>query len=474
MERARRILFWLFVLLWAAFTTLHAEEFHGYHFGSGPYNISQNTTVFAGATVAFPSIHITDSVSLQNMGVILSPIFIDPGNQLNFQNSGVAGDIFIGENSTLTQIIKSSADITRLSVINSGGSFFVLAGGGGESLSLRDIMRAASGADKIILENTVLVIDGAAAGGRAMAFNFDPVLEIRGEVFIDLTGTDLYDGMNLLKDISGEGAINIRGAGLSGLYRADAVRVGNSINLQIARETDYEKVFGAGDMRGIFLNNARGASQGLLAAMDSAESESELNQIMQRSVAFNPVNLMLPVKLMSAFWGDEQRVIDEGVGGITAIAGNGLGLYLYEFGAEFSRDDFSFSVSAHTGNFSQTGLEDFAGKIYGGAARAAIKKNYVKASLLIGADYAEFYAPPIYGSDSQNPNGISFRGDFGLSARAYDDGLIYAEPFIRARFFAAKVLYDSEKQFATGAGARLGRRERVAGIATDISMYGIA
>jgi hypothetical protein len=209
--------------------------------------------------------------------------------------------------------------------------------------------------------------------------------------------------------------------------------------------------------------------------MDRAASKAELGNIMANSIMFNPAKLMHPAKLMARFRSAAIRPqsANGADGKIIGIFGNGLALYAGEAGIVFSEKDMSFGASLYAGEFSESGLEDFAGKIYGGSLRVDADGGLLRAAAEAGVSFAQFETGELYGA-GRDPNGLAFYGSAELGGTVFKRAGFYALPFVRARFFTAHVSGDSDSEFAAGIGARAGYREEIMGLTADYSAYGMA
>jgi hypothetical protein len=181
----------------------HAVVFQDFQSGAD-YHLYEDSIVAGGASLEFQNLFVESPLILENRGEISSDIFIAGGCEFYFQNSGAFyGDIYFGENSRMIQVIKSPVDLGTLSLANDG-SFFVLVQRGG-ALALSDIRRFSPDADKIILDGATIMLGGTEPLVRG---TLAPI-EIRNEIWIDLRGIRMSDGMILISNVRGGGAVNI-------------------------------------------------------------------------------------------------------------------------------------------------------------------------------------------------------------------------------------------------------------------------
>ncbi|MBN1325083.1 MAG: hypothetical protein JW974_02600 [Alphaproteobacteria bacterium] len=248
------------------------------------------------------NLNIKNSLYLQNLGEISSDIFICDVCQLKLQNSGVINSVFnMGNNSKLTQVIKTNADISE---IGAGDFIYSVLVQNVETINFSDLIDISGAADKIILDNASVSL----IGNNEMSF-ISPEIELIGEIKVNIDNSDELDGSVILSNVSGDGVVNLNVQELGPLYIAKAIRRDDNIYVSIYRETDYQKVLGGS--RGIFINNLRVSSPNnpTLVALDRAGSIYDLYGVMERSVALNPINLMIPIKIFNNFEINSPRTI---------------------------------------------------------------------------------------------------------------------------------------------------------------------
>ena len=481
MERANRILLSAIMLGCILFARVaNGEVFSNFHSGDN-YHIYEDSSVMAGALVEFNNLFIDNPLALTNFGEISSQIFIANGTELQFQNSGVfSGEIIFGENSQLTQIIKNSSDINRLNMQNTG-NWSVLVQGGSETLSLADIRRMAIGADKIILDQVILILGESVQTKslfKSRSFAITPI-EISGEVLIDLTGTQIYNGMTLMSGVAGDGAVNIYAPDIGRLYYASARRIGEDIILDIARETDYEKIFGTGNARGAFINQMRisGTNRTLLNALDSEMTMTGVKKVMSNSVVFNPVKLMRPVNSFFRQSMAENYNPDSDFNARPIyIFGDGMNLLVGEININQSFENWIFGVSGQAGNFSVSDdFDEYGGSFIGGAVKARWSDKSLWIDSVAGYSQVRFDTDEIFNGTGaiSNPNGqtIYFSSNAGADF-CQDD--FYFSPFIGAGAARDKVLFQSENNFYGQIGGRAGIKTEVMGLQYDYGIFASA
>lgn len=429
MERVSRVL--LSAIMLGCFSPFaYAEVFSNLHFGTN-YHIYDDSSVTSGALVAYNNLFINDPLMLENYGEVSSQIFIADGTQFKFQNSGTfSGEIVFGTGSSLVQIVKNASDMNHLNMQNSG-SWSVLVQGGATPLSLSDIRQMAIGADKIILDQAILTLGTTV---QTKSLTITTPIEIEGDVLIDLTDAQIYNGMTLVSGVTGSGAINIYAPDIDRLYYAAARRVGEDFILDIARETDYEKIFGMGNVRGAFINQMRasGANQTLLSALDSQLTMTGVQKVMSSSVVFNPVKLIKPIHSFYRQSVAENYSTDFDVHARPIyIFGDGMKILAGSIGINHSVGNWIFGLFGHAGNFSVSDdFDEYGGNFIGGSLNVKWFDESVWIDSSMGYSYASFDTDEIFSGtgETTNPSGQSmyfssnvgtdfYRGDFYYRGR---------------------------------------------------------
>lgn len=272
-----------------------ARDFY-FDIAGNSINLSDNSSVESEVEISFNEINITNSITLKNSGIIKGNINLCEGCNLKVKNTGVIESNFtIPETSKITQVINDYTDITN---INFNHSFDVLVQNA-ENLSFNDLLSL--GGDKIIIDNSGLVLDSFKRI-RFARFSLNPEIKIIGNVDVYLNDeNDLLSGPLLSNVDVGEGIVNIHTNYSNPLYTVSSFIKDNNLYAALVRETDYEKIFK--NYKGVFLNELRSANPNslLLNALDNAADMDSINQIMGKSVLFNPVGLLKPIKSFNNF-----------------------------------------------------------------------------------------------------------------------------------------------------------------------------
>lgn len=447
---------------------LHAEEFYGSNTGAVTYNFYENAKVHKNAYLAFDAIGVKNSLYIENHGTIACDVFVDRGKELVLKNSGnVFGDINLGYDAHLVQMITGAGDLNILNVVGGTTTSFVVWAESVRDMNFMDLVAVARDADKIVLKNSNLNLNYGDASHIP--------IEIKGEVVFHIPDVTGLSGKEILSGIFGDGAVFIS-ADIPNLFYTKTEIVGNTIVLRVARETDYLKLIGG--TKGAFLNQVRAtnANNKLLERLDTATSGAELNAVMGKSAMFNPVKLMEPLKALSRFsyFGG---TADRGVGvGAVSLFGRGISVYGTGASMDFSRDNFSFGANVNIAKFDgHRNWSDNSGVSYGAGIYTAWSNQLLFISGTFSANYVNFETSnPIFDGVSAvySPTGTYFYGALESGVRIFDE-TIYIEPMLRANFWHARVLHTTDSEVTLGAGARFGRRSTNMGIDVDYSAYGI-
>lgn len=401
------------------------------------FDVLTDLTVPEDSAIYSINLNIKNSIYLQNLGEITSNVFVYDGCRLNVQNSGImSGDISLGEHSELVQVIKTNSDITNLKVINSDYSILIQ---NSDILKISDILPISSGVSKIILENSVVLLDNVISDTTLR--NIIPRnVELLGNVKIKLNNSNELNDALLLSNVSGDGVVTVDVNGLDPLYNAMVERRDGNIYLKIYRETDYEKLLG--NSRGEFINNLRTSSpyNPTIRAIDRAGSISEIYGILGKSVILNPINLMRPIKLFNEFENTKfsqikNRRKSESVSAIVEpiyIFSNGLSMYAGKSTIINTTRNFLFSISGYGGYFNVSDdINEYSGSFYGGDIRVRYDNKYMWMDNKFGYTKSDFNAGTILEDNTviNNPQGNMIYGFLKIGVKFRYDGF-YLSPYV--------------------------------------------
>ena len=291
-----RVLFLLliYIFFYTFSKDVQAKDF--YFDAAGAYlSLKENSVIEKGVEVSYDTINISRTILLENYGKLTGDIFIESGNDFFVKNNGdIQANFYLGENADIIQVINEDKDITNIEFSH---AFKVLVQNA-ENIKFNSILSL--GADKIIIEDSKLIIGNDLKTGFAR-LSLNPEIEIIGNIDIYLKSEDLLLGPLLSNVEIGDGNVNIHVDGSNPLYAVSAYIKDNNLYAELVRETDYEKIFN--NDTGVFINKLRDKNPEhlLLKALDKAPDIDSVNQIINRSVLFNPAALLKPVKTYNNF-----------------------------------------------------------------------------------------------------------------------------------------------------------------------------
>lgn len=424
-----------------------------------------NVVISENSTVAVGDINIASSLFINNRGTINSDFNICDGCRLYIQNSGdITGGFNLGENSGVTQVIRGNADITDIGLAD-GFNILVY---DAQRVSLRGVMNIGAHADKIVLNNSSLVMDGNALHLRA---SDSPDMELSGDIVIYLNSIHDIGPNPILRNVSGDGTVYFRTPDSDVLFAITSYVADGNVYARMVRETDYVKILGTEP--GAFINSLRGGAYDdrLLVALDSAETMSELRAVMSRSVRLNPINLMRPIRafqLYEILSPDAEPELLE----ISITPSVALGKDFYMYAAKLSTslriaNKITMGVSAYVGQGDVSDdINEFSASMLGANIRADYNGGMLVARTVAGIGFASFDSGPVYsdGDAAINPDGISFYAASDLGVRLDFDSGIFAVPFVGIITDASRVANDNDFNF----DARIGTDFGFASVSDDI------
>ncbi len=256
----------------------------------GDVILSDDSLIYTGVAFEPLSVRTTETLQIDNYGTINSEFFVCDGCDLYIKNVGeFKADINLGTNSSLIQVVNNSNDMNALSF---SGDFDVLVEND-SMITLGEVVNFANRADKIILKDSVLKIDGV--------IGLYKTIELRGKV--DLVADDLtqFYGTPVLTNITGDGSVRIINNNPDVLYADVGFINDGTLYVKRVRETDYVKIFK--DDTGKFLNELRvvNPNDSLFDVLDCASDMVSLRYAMEKSVRFNPEILVRSLNVLHMF-----------------------------------------------------------------------------------------------------------------------------------------------------------------------------
>lgn len=405
----------------------------------GEMHLSQDVLFSHGIIVQPSGVFVDTALRMQNMADVRSDIYVCANCDFHIQNSGeVYGRIHLGNGSEMTQIVRSTADITFL---DADAPYVVLVDGV-RDMEWGDLFAIGMNAGTLVLRDSDVVFSGAAVGARHMAGKTYKII-LDGVVTLRISDAGVVrDGVPLMQNVYGNASVVVGGLAPGELYAYVAKIENNDLYVTTVRETDYYKILG--DERGRFLNLVRSLSpdDALLRRLDTAKSMDELRYIMSHSVAFNPGLLTRPIRDIDRFMADGIS-IDSGAAGVVPrtfyIANSDYDIYgaTIDLNAPL-RAGFSGGISVYGAMAeSDDEINEFSAQVFGGNFHAAYDMGQVRARGVVGATYGDFDVPYVFdaGRIRSNLRAMSIYG-------AVDAGLAFGifVPYVGAEYHTSRVL----------------------------------
>lgn len=443
-----------------------AESYIDTVLGGSDYNIIENTIISKNSIIESNNLNIKNSLYLENYGNIYSNIYVDDGFELQLQNSGsITGDIHLGENSDLVQIIKNSDDINLL---NADAPFSIIVQND-NWVSMSDLVGISESAENIMLDDAKIYLD---------YFGTLPKnIQLSGETVIRVN--DINSALNnfYLTGVSTDGSITVLADGLNPLYSIQTIYDDDKIYLNLYRETDYQKILGI--KNGSMVNSLRTSSLNnkLLASMDRAGSMSEIYEIMQKSIVFNPINLMKPIKTFNNFESVPFKNRRSQTVGLQLspiyIVNNDMNMLVGKASLSISKNNWKLLLSGYFGNFTQSDdINDFGGSFYGANIKWGFSSRKIFTDILLGYTGAAFKTSGVLNGDKmiQNPTGKSLYGNIDTGIKMYF-GDLYISPFAGFGANQTSVLNDEESDVYARIGGSAGFGFQDLGLRYDYGIF---
>ncbi len=419
------------------------------------YNLSmdsavwvQHTVVTTDSAVSINDLYISDGIVVENNGSLTANFHVADNAELWLRNSGVLNATYdIGVGGRVVQLVHSADDFT-----DAGGAFDIRVNSA-DGLVLDKLIEFADGRT-ITLHDSVLIL-----GKRG---NYP--IRLSGENVIYVQDLSLLGDVPIIDGLFGDGDVRIENAHSSDMFMVVSYVEDGKLYGRLRRETDYVKVLGAGDGRGVFLNMLRrwDSDDRLLRHMDSAQTPGELEAIMRGSVRMRPINMMRPVRALN--------LLD--MYGVSAVEFNSVGVRVVGL-----RDADVYGTTVRlAGNVTDSvivGATLFAGamdyvsdtdELSAYLVSGAIDAQYLGRRFMMrgraGVTAASFESGAVWndGVIEENPTGVSrYIGlDAGLRYNAWN-GVVFI-PFVGAMYDDIEILGNTQTNFAFNAGADLGFR----------------
>lgn len=396
------------------------------------WNINEDISVQSGVVRDVEDIFIERSVLIENHGNLYGDVHVCDGCEFFIKNSGyIDGAIYVGYGATVTQIVDNRSELQPLDI---RGAFSLVIGDIGWT-DWDDVLTVGTSADKIILQNTSIVLNGA------NEYSVSPVIEVLGTVQIRVENAHDLDGRAILTNVVGDVAPVVFAESDNPLFIASGVFQDGNVYLEFVREMDYLKILGPG--QGDFINLIREVNpdDAFLAALDGANTMDDLYRIMRRSVRMRPINLMRPINIFNEMTGWNALGARHGDGVVISlnpeyIASDDFSIYAVRGGVALNLGVFHVGVGGHAGRVeSLDDYDEYFADFYGGDLTLGYDDNRLYWSGRIGMTVADFETPSLYdaGDIIYNPRGKMRYVESDVGFHLYPLDGLKITPFIGMR-----------------------------------------
>ncbi len=328
-----------------------------------------------------------------------------------------------------------------------------------QNLKLSDLVNVAQNADEISIGNNVwLVLDNDFIPGA-----FSNTLTLNGDCYLkisDLTNfqdtvlfwVDNAANLHLYQEAQDENIYSVRMVSESGAVRLLGIRV-----------TDYENLLSYNNDVGGDLNLLRekDADDKLFSVLDSLDNINDFNEIINKSVHFNPILLMNMVGVLDNFQLNKNKfILNESDLWIAPeyIFGDKMSALGVNVGTRvLHTDNFYLGLSGYYYNANWAdNINKFSGNTFGGNLDAFYKiSDLFFVSSKIGASYTKFDSGYVFDDEKifENPYGVSlyYGVDFGASFDVNDN--LSVVPFVGLYDDYVYIVNKSDDNFAVKTGA---------------------
>lgn len=312
----------------------------------------------------------------------------------------------------------------------------------------------AQSADKFEISNSTIKVDNFSDWQ-----NWDADVDL-SNVILQLNSADGIENGVKLNHFSSATSGNVTIKDSSSLYKTRLEAHFDDIFLYLQKVTDdYQKVFDNSDSRGGVIESIRddNPDDKVLAAMNAAENETQINSIMNSSYHFNPLILIRPIKTINRAQIINLSLDSDGVGAnvdymMSGKTDNFAG-HIY-FGDKYN--DFYFNIKINLNKFSyKDSLNEFDGFMYGIDLHAKQYLSNFWFDGLIGLNRTLLDADYIYkdANVSHDPKALSGYTRFGVGYDFIKITDFVISPFAGFVYQKSKIMNMSDTDFGALVGA---------------------
>ncbi len=431
-------------------------------------NINWDTDFVVQENIYFvpDSVIIQNSVRVENRGMFHSDIVVCDGCSLYVKNSGdFVANVQLGNNAQVIAVVAEQGDISSLDI---DSEYSVLVSGA-DGIRLADVVENFSGAKRIVLQNSLLDITGVNVGA-------DVQLELDGSVRLYADDFTEFYGGSIFENVLGSGTVSLVDKTLDSMFVDVGFVQDGVLKVRRERETDYVRVLG-NDKRGKLLNQLRinKADDALLAALDLAQDRSALENIMQRSVRFNPGVLASVGRMLNMGFVPNHSVPDKFYAGALGLFADDFAGYGMELGVGYNFDSMlKIDGRVCTGELKYSSeIDSFRGLFYGLGVAAEYQlseENFISVNfqgIKIKTDISEVLYDNKFISNPDVLSGVA-TFDYGWNFNFSDSLFIRPQVGIAANL--DKVADETDFQWTGCVGAEFGYGFELLGVRYD---YGV-
>jgi len=435
------------------------------------YNLSgAGKTVEFGETLYGGTINIANTLTIINHGSVYGTINVCDNCDLYVENTNsFNASVNLGNNSTITQVIKNADDITSLGTI--GVDYSVWVKDTADTLNWNDILNNTSGATKYKLEHAEIYVNN-------IGITDNVVVDGDVIVYVDIpANSDVILFTNLYENAP----ITVLPTTSDSLYVFEPYNVSGALHIRTIRSNDYARILN--NDTGLFLNNLRNIEpdDALLSQLDSAKTVGDLNRVMDKSVKIHPIKMMHSVKTIYSHEMLETMHIarNDGMGIMPKILfSDGLrAIGVQPYLNINPYDDLHVKLSGNIFNLKYLDdINSYTAMSYGFGADVIYdlpSDNFLRA--YGGINLSTFDAGLVFDGNgaTEKPHGISgyLVGEFGHRFDI-DEGY-YISPFVMLGGDYATILNTDDLDYYVGTGGDVGFNFEFDGFRYDYAARGI-
>ena len=446
----------IFIAAWCGVFDVFAETIY-FDIAGINRTWSEDTIILDGVNVQPKNLTITNSIFIQNNGnFIPNNTYIGDGCSVYVENKGSIESVFeMGTNAQLFQVVSGQESLRAAEF----GVEYTIVAKSDEVLSLADVIDFTNDATSIVFEDITLSLDKVPQNTNARVVFGENV-----ELIVD-DNPEIYNKV-LLDNISGDVLVRFITGTKDVMYSDVGYLRYGSLYVERTRQTDYEVIFSDSN-KGKFINQLRESSKNnnLLYLLDNATDMTELENVMSKSVLFNPNQLIMPLQIINTLSTLNSFAENDSDSDVNAFVFGIMSDNFTSYGADISlvnliEDEFNFNVGLNIGQvLYSSDIEEYDMMFYGFDLGAKYTfENNLFVSGKLGYGIADFDIDAVFVKDKIVNSPKSTFGTFVLDA-GYDFSIndsINLSSFVGLRTDFYKLDDCSLSEFAARLGVSVG------------------